>query len=87
MALRCPVLYDEYVGSNSCSMCRKERARMINYECPRVLDRWVVTGLCFNLTRLSHKTRAETEAMYIPERTVVMSGDGMPDGARSPVGA
>ena len=90
MALRCPVLYDEYVGSNSCSICRKEIAKQRNYECPRVVDRWMVTRSCFDLTRLSHKTRAETEAMYIPERTVVataLSGDGTPDSDRVPAGA
>ena len=87
MALRCPVLYDEYVGSNSCSICRKELAKQRGYECPRIVDRWKVTGGCFNLTRLSHKTRAETEAMYIPGRTAEISGDGVPDSTRVPAGA
>jgi hypothetical protein len=87
MALRCPVLSDEYIGSNSCSICRKERAKQQGYECPRVIDRWTVKISCFNLTQLSQKTRAETEAMFMPERGVVLSGDGTPDSTRIPAGA
>jgi hypothetical protein len=79
MAFRCSVLFDEYIGSNSCAICRQEIAKQRKYECPRRIDRWTVHESCFNLRHLSGKTRAQTEQMYSQVRTPSISGDGMPN--------
>lgn len=85
MALRCQVLFSEYIGSDSCAVCRKDIARKRDFECPRVLDRWVVVESCFNLSRLVGKSRAQTEAIVLPKQGSAISGDGTPDRIPVPV--
>lgn len=85
MALRCPILSSEYTGPNSCAVCRKDIARKREYECPRKLDRWVVAETCFNITRLTHKSRAQMEEIILPKQGSAISGDGTPDPVPVPV--
>jgi len=77
MALRCPVLFSEYIGSDSCAVCRRDIARKRKYECPRVVNRWIVAESCFNLMRLM--SRAQAETIVLPKQGSAISGDGTPD--------
>lgn len=78
MAIRCPCLTDEYIGSDSGAICRKGIAKRTGFKCPRQHKPWTPHASCWELERLFKKTREEVEAMLRPA-THEIFGTGQPD--------
>lgn len=80
--VRCPVLTDEYVGSDSASICRRAVARKLGIECPKQIRSYCVSSACFSLQHImhrpdgSHMSSAEIDAKLFKKEN--SCGDGKP---------
>lgn len=88
MSIRCPMLTEEFVGSDVACVCRKHIARQRGIECPRQIDRYEkIKKSCFDIGRLvrpskeeiaatghSHYTAAKAREVLLPDKMVAGTG-------------
>ncbi|MFA5419767.1 MAG: hypothetical protein WC341_15045 [Bacteroidales bacterium] len=75
----CPVLSSESIGKNNALVCRRDKAELEGWICPRKVRPWYPCGTCANLNRLNigmDAALAKMKAMVgiTDDKIIVMRG-------------